>query len=192
MRLLLDTNVILDILLERADFYNDALDMMGKAISKGDHLYLSSSAATDIYYIVRRNRKSKERALQCIKAISSILTFAEVNESTILSATLSKIDDYEDAVVDMVAKSVNADFIVTRNVKHFKYSKNKVITPKDYCQLQKKHSVKCQSAFLINCYFRLEKYFSCSLFCFRTDREWDTCGVTFLRGHDHVCWPTED
>ena len=135
MRLLLDTNVILDILLERADFYNDALDMMEKAISKGDHLYLSSSVATDIYYIVRRNRKSKERALQCIKAISSILTFAEVNESTILSATLSKIDDYEDAVVDMVAKSVNADFIVTRNVKHFKYSKNKAITPKDYCQL---------------------------------------------------------
>ena len=55
MRLLLDTNVVLDILLERRGFCDDALDMMEKAISKGDRLFLSSSAATDIYYIVRKN-----------------------------------------------------------------------------------------------------------------------------------------
>ena len=138
MRILLDTNIVLDILLERADFYNDALDMMERAISKGDRMFLSASAATDIFYIVRKNTKSKEKALQCIKAISSILTFAEVNENTLLSATISKIDDYEDAVVDMVAKSIKADYIITRDTKGFKHSICKVLTPKGYILLQEK------------------------------------------------------
>ena len=135
MRLLLDTNVVLDILLERAGFCDEALDMMEKAISKSDRLFLSSSAATDIYYIVRKNTKDKDKALSCIKAISSVLTFAEVNETSILSATLSKVEDYEDAVVDMVAKSVNADYIITRDTKHFKHSHIKAITPKDYLSI---------------------------------------------------------
>lgn len=132
MRLLIDTNIVLDIILERNDFLNDALDMMEKAIAKGDRLFLSSSAATDIYYIVRKNTKSKEKALQCVKALSTVLTFAEVNETAILSATLSKVDDFEDAVVDMVAKSINADYIITRDLNHFKKSRTKAISPKDY------------------------------------------------------------
>ena len=132
MRLLLDTNVVLDILLERRGFCDDALDMMEKAISKGDRLFLSSSAATDIYYIVRKNTQSKERALNCIKSISSVLTFAEVNEAAILSATTSKVDDFEDAVVDMVSTSIKADFIISRDIHHFRHSCTKAITPKDY------------------------------------------------------------
>ena len=135
MKLLLDTNIILDILLERSDFFNDALDMLEGAISRGDRLYLSSSAATDIYYIVRKNTKSKEKALDCIKSLNAILTFATVDEKCIISATQSKLNDYEDAVVEAVAKNLNVDYIITRDISHFKNSAKKAIIPTQYISL---------------------------------------------------------
>ena len=132
MRILLDTNIILDIILDRKEFVEDSLAVMQKAISNGDRMYLSASSATDIYYIVRKQTGSKEQALNGIKRLAKLLTFADVNEECVLAATLSKINDYEDAVVDEVATRSKVDFIVTRNVNDFKFSKNKVITPKSF------------------------------------------------------------
>ncbi len=132
MRILLDTNVVLDILLERSIFLDDSLEMMKKAISNGDKLFLSASAATDIYYIVHKNTNSKDRALTCVKSIVTILDFAKVDEEIILSATQSKLSDFEDAVVEAVAKSISADCIITRDVNHFKKSSKRILTPKQY------------------------------------------------------------
>ena len=51
--------------------------------------------------------------MNAIKFLAEILTFAEVNGNCILAATLSNFSDYEDAVVDAVAKNVKADYILT-------------------------------------------------------------------------------
>lgn len=135
MRILLDTNVILDILLERKDFIADSLGALQKAITKGDRVYLSASSATDIYYVIRKQTGNKEQALNGIKKLAKILSFAEVDEGCILLACASKINDYEDAVVDIVASHIKADYIITRNITDFKKSKNKVITPREYINL---------------------------------------------------------
>lgn len=137
MRILLDTNIILDILLERKDFIDDSISAMQKAITNGDKLFVSASSATDIYYIVRKQTGSKEQALNSIKRLAKLLSFAEVTEECVLSATLSKMNDYEDAVLDAVASHLKVDFIITRNNKDFINSHNKVLSPKEFMNKSK-------------------------------------------------------
>lgn len=132
MKLLLDTNVVLDVLLERSDFIDNSLGVFQKAISNGDRLYFSASSATGVYYIVRKQTGNKEQALNCIKRLAKLLTFAEVTEESVLAATISKIEDYKDAVIDNVASRIKADYIITRNVDDFKKSKNNIISPNEF------------------------------------------------------------
>ena len=135
MRILIDTNIILDIFLNRKDFIESSQSAIEKAINNGDRIFFSSSAVTDVYYLVRKNTKDKEIALNAIKQMSEFLSFAEVNEQCILSATLSNVSDYEDAVVDSVASFIKADYIITRNVDDFKNSANKVLTPNEFLNI---------------------------------------------------------
>lgn len=129
MKILVDTNVILDVLLQRQEFLSDSQSALEKAIVQGDRLYFSSSAATDVYYLVRKQTGDKAIALNAIKQMAEFLTFAEVNGNCVLAATLSKLNDYEDAVVDAVASNVKADCILTRNLDDFKNANNKAIDP---------------------------------------------------------------
>ena len=132
MRILIDTNVILDILLKREEFVSISQAALEKSINQGDMLFFSSSAVTDIYYLIRKNTGSREKALNAIKQLAEFLTFATVDENCIMEAMLSKISDYEDAVVDVVASRANVDYIMTRNIEDFKNSDNNVISPMEY------------------------------------------------------------
>ncbi len=135
MRLLLDTNIVLDILLERKEFLPNSKQAIIKAMDKGDKLFLSCSAVTDIYYIIRKNVGSKEIAYYSLKDLAIILNFADVNEKCILNAIESKISDFEDAVVDAVAINTDIDYIITRNIEHFKNATTKILTPEAYLKL---------------------------------------------------------
>ena len=135
MKILLDTNVVLDVLLDRQAFKQDSLDAMKKAINSGHILYMSASAITDVFYILRKSTESKTDAISHLKNLLSIVNVAEVNESCILNALSSKIKDYEDAVVDETAVFSSIDLILTRNIKDFKAAKTSVTTPADYLKI---------------------------------------------------------
>ena len=135
MKILLDTNVVLDVLLDRQAFKQDSLDAMKKAINNGHILYMSASAITDVFYILRKSTESKTDAISHLKNLLSIVNVAEVNESCILNALSSKIKDYEDAVVDETAVFSSIDLILTRNIKDFKAAKTSVMTPADYLKI---------------------------------------------------------
>lgn len=62
MKLLIDTNIVLDVLLKREPFYQNAVKVMNLAQHEDIHEYVSASAVTDIYYIADKqikDRKSK-------------------------------------------------------------------------------------------------------------------------------------
>lgn len=132
MKVLVDTNVILDVLLQRQEFFHDSQSALEKAIARGDRLYFSSSSATDVYDLVRKQTGDKVIALNAIKQMAEFLTFAEVDGNGILAATLSKLNDYEDAAVDAVASNVKADCILTRNLDDFKNANNIAVEPSDF------------------------------------------------------------
>lgn len=132
MKILVDTNVVLDIILNRPDFVQDSQLALEKAMSNGDRLFFSSSAATDVYYVVRKETGDREKAIEAIQDLCVLFAFADVNGECISDALFSKIDDFEDAVIDTVASNLKVDYLMTRNLNDFKNSKNQIITPSEY------------------------------------------------------------
>ena len=76
MKILVDTNVILDILLRRQEFVLDSQRALEMAITQGDRLFFSSSSVTDVYYLIRKQTGDKTIALNAIKQMAEFLTFA--------------------------------------------------------------------------------------------------------------------
>ncbi|MCR5309106.1 MAG: PIN domain-containing protein [Bacilli bacterium] len=136
MKIFVDTNVIIDILLNKANFVEDSQKALELGFANGDRMYFSSSSVTDVYYLLRKAFQSKENALDAIKDLVVLFDFVEVNEDCILKAIDSKICDFEDAVIDAAASKIEADYILTRNVDDFKNSLNLVINPTDFIKLR--------------------------------------------------------
>ena len=135
MNILIDTNVLLDVTLQREKFFDSSNNSLRYALTNGHYLFFSSSSVTDYYYLLRKNKRSKENAIECIKDIATIATLATVDEKCIFRALESNISDFEDAVVDAVATSIHADIILTRNKKDFINSNHKVLTPEEFINL---------------------------------------------------------
>jgi predicted nucleic acid-binding protein len=129
MKILIDTNVVIDILLKREPYYEDAIlisILLEKKILEG---YISASAITDIYYIINKNLKDKEKSFGKIKGLLKIVNIASVNEFSIYEAVDSGWDDFEDSLQYIVGKEMDVDYIVTRNTTDYEKSLIKVIEP---------------------------------------------------------------
>jgi len=119
MRILIDTNVILDIIQKREPFFADSYQALCKAIKTDVECLISASAVTDIFYMLRKAFHSSQKAKERIEQLSQIVTFADVQGVDIHTALMRSMPDFEDAVVDTVAKRSGASYILTRNIKDF-------------------------------------------------------------------------
>lgn len=132
MKILIDTNVILDIFQKREPFFVDSYQALHKAIENNAECLISASAATDIFYMLRKFLKSTEQAKARIEQLSQLVTFADVQGTDIHTALMCSMPDFEDAVVDAVAERSGANYILTRNIKDFAGSSVPAITPTDF------------------------------------------------------------
>lgn len=131
MKLLIDTNVILDIFLKREPFFEDSYKVIRTAAETQTPCFLSANAVTDIFYILRKNVKSPDQAREYLYKLTQLVLIADVLSDDITMALRSEITDFEDAVAASVAERIGADYIVTRNVRDFSPCKIKVIKPKE-------------------------------------------------------------
>lgn len=129
MRLLIDTNVILDVLLKREPFYPAAIEVL--ELTKLDNVqeYVSASAITDIYYLACRQLKSKEQARELLKKLLAIVSIAGVSEQEIKEALELEWNDFEDSVQYSVAFLQGMDAVITRNLNDYKKSEIPVWKP---------------------------------------------------------------
>lgn len=119
MKLLVDTNVILDVLLKRHPYGESALRMLA-LIEKGEISgYLCGTTITTIYYLARKHLGS-EPARQCISSLLTIFEIAPVSRPILLNALALDFSDFEDAVLHESAKAISVDGIITRNLADFK------------------------------------------------------------------------
>ncbi len=96
MRILIDTNVILDIALGRKPFAEHAAMLFKTAHQQKIHMYMTATTVTDLYYITRKE-KGKETALSFIGDLMRFLDVVSVDKNVILKALRSKLPDFEDA-----------------------------------------------------------------------------------------------
>jgi predicted nucleic acid-binding protein len=131
VKALLDTNVILDHLLEREPFTANA-KRIWQACARGEFTgFISPITPVNVFYIARKLRSVN----QARKAVEQLLTLFEVcplDGSVLKAAMLMPIIDFEDAVQCASAVVVSADAIVTRDTNDFARSGVNVLSPADF------------------------------------------------------------
>ena len=133
IKALLDTNVVLDIALERPLFYEEASEVFVKIYENKILGYISATSVTDIFYVLNR---AKIDAFSYLKKLLKIVDVLEIDKDIIITALYSGWTDFEDAVQGQVAIENELDVIITRNTKDFQGIKNiKVLTPKEFIEV---------------------------------------------------------
>jgi predicted nucleic acid-binding protein len=133
IKALIDTNVILDIALKRAPFFEYAsliFDKIDDQILEG---YITASSVTDIYYIASK-QKDKMQARAFLLNLVQIMEVIGVDKDIVIEALECDIPDFEDAIQVFSAKSNSIDLIITRNVSDFELSGLEVLTPLEFIQ----------------------------------------------------------
>ena len=128
MKILIDANVALDVLLERQPFYVSGVKVL--SLSKGGiELFLSASTVTDIYYIIQKELKNKDAALTLLKNLLTSVDVAAVTNNEIHRAIDLNWSDLEDAVQYAAGEAIAVDYFVTRNTADFSAANFPVVTP---------------------------------------------------------------
>lgn len=128
MRVLFDTNVVLDVLLNRQP-HVEASAAAWEAVENGDSEgLLAAHAVTTIHYLVRKEMGTA-RTKRLISAILGVFGVAAVDNAVIQAALQLPLADFEDAVAAAAASQAGCAFIVTRDPKGFRGSPVRFLTP---------------------------------------------------------------
>ncbi len=128
MKILFDTNIIIDVILKREPFYTDSRNALNK--SDGDILegFILASTLTDIYYICKK-QLGHSATIEIIKNLVDSINILNVNRDTILLALHADFSDFEDAAQSASAELNQIDLIISRNTRDFSNSKITTQTP---------------------------------------------------------------
>lgn len=126
--MLFDTNVVLDLLLDREPFSTDAAHLFTQVENGRLHGYLCATTLTTIHYLVTKGLGATH-ATAHVKALLSLFEVAPVTRVVLESAVTAGFRDYEDAVVYEAARDVGVEVIVTRNLRDFSEAELTVLAP---------------------------------------------------------------
>ena len=130
VKIFVDTNVILDVLCNRADFVKSSSAVWNLCETNKLEGYMSALTVPNIVYILRKEL-TPEKTMQLIEQISLIFKVVDLKASDLKSAAKMLTSDYEDAVQSCQAARIGADYIVTRNIRDFKDSKVSALKPSE-------------------------------------------------------------
>ena len=141
MRILIDTNVIVDYILKRENFFEHAAKVVALCDSGKVIGAVSSQSVADTFYILRKDFSATMRKAFLLE-LCDIFHVEAVDEIKILLALADEtFTNFEDCLQVQCAKSFRADYIITRNVKDFAASEIPAVTPEDFFELEEVKSV---------------------------------------------------
>jgi predicted nucleic acid-binding protein len=134
MRILIDTDVTLDFILQRQLFFAEASEIFTR-LGNGDfEAYISAVTPINVFYFTRK-ANGFTGAKQAVQDLLVSMKICEITHRILQSALTSPITDFEDAVQHECAVAENLDAIVTRNSKDYKNATVKVYSPTDFLQI---------------------------------------------------------
>ena len=138
MKLLVDTNVLLEFLLKR-EKYDLVSNFFYLANLKANQTFITSMSMRDIGYIVHKynhdNSKTKQIQILLYSMITKVIPISADNA---IESLYSDISDYEDSLQSFAAEEAMCDAIITFNKKDFAGSRIPVFTPDEICKIWKK------------------------------------------------------
>jgi predicted nucleic acid-binding protein len=134
MKVLLDLNVVLDVILNRQPFLADSLAVWNAQQSGEFAGFLAATEFTNLFYVVERiagNPTARNAVSLCLNAFKVVA----VDHAILNAAESLQGADFEDNVCIACANSIAADWIVTRDTTGFAHSSIPAITPADLLKL---------------------------------------------------------
>ena len=132
-RILVDTNILLDYLLTRKPFYEDAKKIVAACTEgKIQGCIASHSISSNMFYILRKDYSVKERR-EALSNLCLIFDVEGIDRDKILAGLMNEsFLDFEDCLQTECAKAYGAEYIVTRNIDDYLNSEVKAILPNEY------------------------------------------------------------
>ncbi len=121
MRILLDTNVVLDVLQTREPFSHHATQIFARIERGGIEGVLCATTLTSIDYLLTRAMSAQE-AKSIIHRLLGLFEVAAVTRTVLEAALASSMPDFEDAVLAYAANQAGAERIITRDTRDFRDS----------------------------------------------------------------------
>lgn len=131
MVLMIDANVVLDVLVRREPNYKYSSKVWKLCETGVCTGIVSTLSFANIIYVMRREL-TPEKIEEVLKQLMMIFTFSDLSQSTLEEAAKLQWPDFEDAIQTATAKRVNADYIITWNVKVYVKSDIPVLTPAEF------------------------------------------------------------
>ena len=136
-KILLDTNIILDIAIKREPHFADSAALFKKMDGNNIQAFITATTITDIYYISKK-AKDHTTAIHFISHLLQVVDVLGVDKKTVLLSLNSDMPDFEDAIQMNSAELNGIKTIITRNVKDFSDAKININTPGEFLKNQNK------------------------------------------------------
>ena len=137
MAVLIDTNIVLDWLLEREPFLKNAKEILEPCICGKVQGYLASHTILNIFYITRKHKSVAERK-EILLMLCEKFNIIGINKEMITASLKNNAwDDLEDGLQIQCAIVESLDYIVTRDPKGFESSEVEVHSPESFIKLLK-------------------------------------------------------
>jgi predicted nucleic acid-binding protein len=133
LKVLLDTNIILDYALIRQPFYDLADQIFALTEQQQLESYISASTFTDLFYILSKPR-GKDWTLQFLARLAKLCHIVTIDAKIINAALKEHYKDFEDDVQYHAAQLNQLDAIITRNTKDFPEKSLRILTPEQLLQ----------------------------------------------------------
>ena len=128
MRVMFDTNVVLDVLLDRKAFVNDSALLLDR-VERGAITGLLCATTITTLACLAGKAVGKRQATQQIRQLLTLFEVAPVTRAVLDGALASKAPDFENAVLAEAALQAGAQAIITRNLRDFAHSPVRAHTP---------------------------------------------------------------
>lgn len=134
MKVLIDTNILLDVLTKRDGFWEESLAIWNLCRDEKLSGFISALFIPNIIYIMRKSL-TPEKTEDLIRKMSVLFEIADLKASDITEAVQMLVHDFEDGVQMATAKRIQADYIVTRNTRDFLSSDVPCIEPAEMLKI---------------------------------------------------------
>ncbi len=136
MRVLLDTNVLIDLIACREQFLRETHLLKAVAVCGDVEVWVSAKSFTDVFYVCHKGGHFSSEELQnaFLQNLTVLKTCSVTGEDIALAAS-RKWPDFEDCLVALCAEKVGADFLLTRDAQGFSRSAVRTCTPKEFFAL---------------------------------------------------------
>ncbi len=133
MKALIDGNIILDVLQRREPHVGDSSKVWKLCETDRVEGFVSALTSTDLVYVMRKEL-TPDRIHEVLKKLALIFRFTDLSVAEMTEAAEMKWNDFEDAVQSATAKRIQADCIITRNIRDYQQSAVPAFTPAEFLQ----------------------------------------------------------